>query len=73
MEVSITMDHKPLVTIFKKDVVTLSSRSSASSSGHINTGSEYYTSQGRKFSLQIGCPVRITRKTKMKHILVIQK
>ena len=61
-EVSIIKDHIPLVTIFKKDVTTLSSESYKV---YISTGSESYTSMDQNCSLQTSCPGKITRKIKM--------
>ena len=63
-EISITMDYKPLIPIFKKDVATLSQRLQEILSSIHQYRVRMIYNLDQTYSWQTGCPDKTTLKTK---------
>ena len=64
-EVHKITDHKPLISIFKKDVAMLSQWIQQILLKFTSIGSNFYIKPDQKYLLQIGCHVTIAKKMKM--------
>ena len=63
-DVYVITDHKPLLTIFKKDVATLSHQIQQILLKLHQYKARFYTNWGQKFLLQIGCAITTIRRTR---------